>query len=44
MDRTGEIVRRQIVAMGGTTFEMGLFKSDSTEKAPFLDDFANVCG
>ena len=33
MDRTGEIVRRQIVAMGGTTFEIGLFKSDSTEKA-----------
>ena len=33
MDRNGEIVRRQIVAMGGTTFEIGLFKSDSTEKA-----------
>ncbi len=33
MDRTGEVVRRQIVAMGGTTFEIGLFKSDSTDKA-----------
>lgn len=33
MDRTGEVVRRQIVAMGGTTFEMGLFKSDAIERA-----------
>ena len=33
MDKTDEVVRRQIVAMGGTTFEIGLFKSDATERA-----------
>jgi hypothetical protein len=33
VDRTGEVVGRQIGAMGGTTFEIGLFKSDATEKA-----------
>jgi len=33
VDKTDEVVRRQIVAMGGTTFEIGLFKSDATERA-----------
>jgi hypothetical protein len=33
VDKTDEVIRRQIVAMGGTAFEIGLFKSDATERA-----------
>jgi hypothetical protein len=29
MDKTGEVVSRQIAAMGGSTFEVGLFKPEN---------------
>ena len=34
MDRTCEAVRRQIVAMGATTLEIGLFRSQADDEAP----------